>query len=393
MAGLAELRGKVAIVGAAECDEIGLVPNKSTLALHAEAAQNAIRDAGLNKHDIDAVFTAGTSVALLADYLGLRPRYVDGTSVGGCSFVIHVEHAMLALHHGMCNYALISHGESGRSRVGYPRVAPDPQSPGGQFEAPYGVFGPPTLFPLPLLRYMHTFGVTREQLAEVAISTRKWASLNPRAMMRDPITVEDVLNSRLIAYPMTLFMCCLVTDAAGAIILTTAERARDLPKPPVYVIGTGEAVAHQLVSQMADMSWSNAYAQSGQQAFRMAGTKVEDLDFAELYDAFVHTPVYSLDALGLSKPGEGVHFFLNDRAAPGGEFPINTNGGGLSYTHPGMYGMFILVEAVRQLRGEAGARQVKDRRDRTQNATLGLVHGVGGMFSASGTAILGNVIP
>ena len=393
MAGYRELRGQVAIVGAAEADEIGVVPNKSVLHLHAEAARNAIADAGLKKEDIDAVFTAGTSVATLCEYLGIQPRYFDGTSVGGCSFVIEMEHAMLALHHGMCNYALISHGESGRSRIGVDRPGAGPSSPGGQFETPWGVFGAPSMFSVPIMRYMKTFGVTREQFAEVAVSTRAWAHLNPRAMMRDPITVDDVMNARMISYPLTLFMCCLVTDAAGAVVLTTVDRARDLPKPPVYLLGTGEGLGHQMISQMEDFNRSKAFDLSTQRALDMAQVKHEEFDFLELYDAFVHTPVYALDSLGFTKPGEGVHMFMNGRAAPGGELPINTNGGGLSYTHPGMYGMFIIVEAVRQLRGESGERQSKHRRDPSQNAKIGLVHGPGGMFSAAGTAVLGNVIP
>ena len=399
MAGYKELSGQVAIVGASECDEIGVVPNKSVLRLHAEGARNAINDAGLSKSDIDAVFTAGTNPAVLSEYLGLQPRFVDGTSVGGCSFVIMMEHAMMALHHGMCNYALISHGESGRSRIGVDRPGAGASTPGGQFEAPWGVFGAPSTFSIPMMQYMNTFGVTREQFAEVAVSTRKWARLNPRAMIWDPayhsdeLTVEDVLEARMICYPLTLFMCCLVTDAAGSVILTTAERARDLPRPPVYLLGTGEAVSHQMIAQMPDFNRADGFVMSGGRAFDMAGITPDDIDVAELYDAFVHTPVYALEALGLAKPGEGVHRFMEGRAAPGGDFPINTNGGGLSYTHPGMYGMFVILEAVSQLRGDAGPRQTKHRRDRSQNAKIALAHGPGGMFSAAGTAILGNVIP
>ena len=399
MAGYKELRGQVAIVGAAECDEIGVVPDKSVLQLHAEGARNAINDAGLSKSDIDAVFTAGTSPATLCEYLGLQPRFVDGTSVGGCSFVIMMEHAMMALYHGMCNYALISHGESGRSRVGVDRPGAGPSSPGGQFETPWGVFGATTTFPMAMMQYMNTYGVTREQFAEVAVSTRKWALRNPRAMIWDPayhheeITVEDVLQSRMVCYPLTLFMCCMVTDAAGSVILTTADRAKDLKKPPVYLLGTGEAVGHQMIAQMEDFNRSAAFERSGQRAFDMAGISRDDIDVVELYDAFVHTPVYALEALGLAKPGEGVYHFMDGRAAPGGDLPINTNGGGLNYTHPGMYGMFIILEAVQQLRGEAGPRQTKHRRDPSQNSKIALVHGPGGMFSAAGTAVLGNEVP
>ena len=381
-----ELRGKVAIVGADEADENGVQPDKSVLQLHAEAALNAARDAGITRDDIDGVFTAGTNVATLIEYLGLRPRYVDGTSVGGSSFVIMMEHAMLALHHGLCNYALISHGESGRSRVGMSRPPTDPSTPQGQFEAPFGTFGPPTVFSLPLMRYMKDTGTTRENLAEVAVATRKWAALNPRAVMKDPMTIEDVMDARMICYPLTLPMCCLVTDAAGSVILTTAERAGDLPKKPVYIWGTGESITHQMMAQMPDFTWWHGGEISGKRAFEMAGVSHQDFDFLELYDAFAHTPIFALEALGFCPRGEGGRFVSGQRTAPGGELPMNTNGGGLSYTHPGMYGMFIIVEAVRQLRGEAGARQVP-------NANLGMVHGPGGMFSAAGTAILSNQAP
>ena len=381
-----ELRGKVAIVGADEADENGVQPNKSVLQLHAEAALNATRDAGLTRDDIDGVFTAGTNAATLVEYLGLRPRYIDGTSVGGSSFMIMMEHAMLALIHGMCNYALISHGESGRSRVGVPRPPAAASQPAGQFEAPFGTFGPPTAFSLPILRYMKETGTTREDLAEVAVATRKWASLNPRAVMREPQTVDDVMSARMICYPLTLPMCCLVTDAAGSVILTTAERARDLPKRPVYLLGSGEAVTHQMIAQMPDFTQAHSFQISARRAFEMAGIKHEDVDVVELYDAFVHTPIFALEALGFCPPGEGGRFVSGQRTAPGGDFPMNTNGGGLSYTHPGMYGMFIIVEGVRQLRGECGPRQVQDAR-------IAVVHGPGGMFSAAGTAILGNEIP
>ena len=381
-----ELRGKIAVVGADECDEIGEVPNKSTLHLQAEAIRNALRDAGLSLSDVDGLFTAGTSVAVLAEYLGIMPRYYDGTSVGGCSFLVHVEHAMLALYHGLCDVAVISHGESGRSRVGGFRAAAGPALPAGQFEAPFGTFGPTTLFSIPILRYMKEYGRAREEFAEVAVNTRKWASLNPRAMMRDPITVEDVLNSRLVCYPLTLFMCCLVTDAAGALVLVRADRAKDVRRDPVYILGSGEGMEHQQVAQMRDFTVSRAYQMAGARAFEMAGVKQEEIDFLELYDAFVHTPVYALEALGFAKRGEALDLIMSGRMAPGGDLPLNTNGGGLSYTHSGMYGMFALVEGIRQLRGQRGEGQVP-------NAQIGLCHGVGGMFSASATVIFTNQEP
>jgi acetyl-CoA acetyltransferase len=377
------LRGKVAIVGAAESDELGRLPHKSALQLHAEAARNALDDAGLTKADVDAVFSAGRwSSAETADYLGIKPRYCDGTLIGGCSFLAHVHHALAAIAAGICDVALITHGESGASRVGMPGTRWTPDSANGQFELPYGVMGPPTQYSLVATRHMHEYGTTSEQLAEVAVATRKWAALNPRAAMRDPLSIGDVLASRMISYPFHLLDCCLVTDAGGAVVLAAAERARDLRRPPVYVLGAGEAVGHALVSQMSDFARWDAAERSGAAAFAMAGVRHEDIDVAELYDAFTIVPILGLEALGFCKRGEGGAFVSQQRTAPGGAFPMNTNGGGLSYTHTGMYGIFIIVEAVRQLRGECGPRQVPDAR-------LALCHGLGGIWSAAATLILG----
>ena len=377
-----ELRGKAAIVGASESDEIGVVPHKSALTLHAEAARNALNDAGLSVADVDGLFTAGVSSAQLGEYLGVAPRYSDGTNVGGCSFILHVEHALLAIAAGVIEVALITHGESGRSRVGMGAGGIAPDSPQGQFEAPFGIMGPTTLFSLPATRHMHRYGTTREQMAEVAVSNRKWAAMHPLAMMKDPITIDDVMNSRPICWPYSLFMCCLVTDAGGAIVMTGADRARDLRKPPVYILGTGEATEHNMVSMMGDMTSSRAARISGKAAFEMAGVSHSDIDVAELYDAFAFTPMLALEDLGFVEPGESGAFVEGQRTAPGGDFPMNTNGGGLSYTHSGMYGIFTLIELARQLRGEAGARQV-------EGATVGIAHGPGGMFSAAGTLIAG----
>ena len=377
-----ELRGKVAIVGASESDEIGVAPHKSALTLHAEAARNALNDAGLAIGDVDGLFTAGVTSGQLGEYLGIVPRYSDGTNVGGCSFILHVEHALLAIAAGMIEVALITHGESGRSRVGMGGGGIAPDSPQGQFEAPYGTYGPTTLFSLPATRHMHEYGTTREQIAEVAVSNRKWAAMHPLAMMKEPITIDDVLNSRPICWPYSLFMCCLVTDAGGAIVLTSADRAKALRKPPVYILGTGEATEHNLVSMMADMTTSRAAKVSGRAAFEMAGVSHSDIDVAELYDAFAFTPMLALEDLGFVKPGESGAFVEGQRTAPGGDFPMNTNGGGLSYTHSGMYGIFTLIELTRQLRGEAGERQVG-------GAEVGIAHGPGGMFAAASTLIAG----
>ena len=378
-----ELRGKVAIVGASESDEIGVLPDKSTLTLHAEAARNALNDAGLRISDVDGLFTAGVTSVQLGEYLGIVPRYSDGTSVGGCSFILHVEHAMLAINVGIIDVALITHGESGRSRVGMGNSGVAADSPQGQFELPYGTLGPTTLFSLPATRHVHEYGTTREQMAEVAVSNRKWAAMHPMAMMKEPITVEDVMNSRLICWPYTLFMCCLVTDAGGAIVLTSTDRAKELRQPPVYILGTGEATEHNMVSMMADMTTSQAAKVSGKAAFDMAGVSHSDIDVAELYDAFAFTPMLALEDLGFVKPGESGPFMQEGRTWPGGDFPMNTNGGGLSYTHSGMYGMFTLIELTRQLRGNAGERQVK-------GADIGIAHGPGGMFAAASTLIAGS---
>ncbi len=375
-----ELSNSVCIVGVDESDELGNLPHKSQLALHLEAMTNAVRDAGLKLSDVDGIFTAGQhSPALLGEALGITPRYVDGTSVGGCSFMILVEHAVAALHHRLCDVAVISHGESGRSGVGVTRARDTSIS--GQYEIPYGFGAAPTFFSLITTRHMHEYGTTLEQWAQVAVSTRQWASLNPKAMYRDPLTVEEVLQARPICYPFTVLNICLVTDAGGAVVLTRADRAKDCAKKPVYVRGTGEATEHVSISQMKGLPLSEATRISGQRAFAMAGVTHSDFDHVMLYDAFTSGPPIMLESLGFAKPGEGVHFFANGRSTPGGTLPINTNGGGLSYTHSGMYGVFPIIEATRQQRGECGARQVP-------NIKLSLVNGMGGMLSAAGTLVL-----
>jgi acetyl-CoA acetyltransferase len=381
------LRGRVAIVGVGESDEHGRLPHKSAFALHAEAARNALADAGLGKADVDAVFTAGLWMATeAAEYLGIRPRWADGTQIGGCSFIAHVEHAMAAIAAGACEVALITHGESGASRIGMPGTRFGADSVRLQFEAPFGLAGPPTGYALAATRHMHEFGTTSEQLAELAVATREWAQLNPRAIMRDPLTVADVLASRVIASPLHLLDCCLVTDAGGAVVVASAERARDLPRQPVYVLGAGEASTHVMVSQMPDFARWEAARLSGERAFAMAGVAREDVDVAQLYDAFTIVPIMGLEALGFCQPGEGGPFVAGGRTAPGGAFPMNTNGGGLSYTHTGMYGIFTLIEAVRQLRGECGPRQVP-------GAKVALCHGLGGMFSSAATLIAATETP
>ena len=382
------LKNAIAIVGADETDNIGIVPDMTPIMMQAEAVRNALRDAGIEKSEVDGVFAAdGNPMAgiQLCEYLGIQPKYVDNTMTGGSSFVIHVEHAAAAIAAGLCSVAVIAHGETGfsgrqrRGGGGGGRV--DASAPFAQYEMPFGVGGAPSAYCMAAMRHMHEYGTTSEHLAEIAVATRKWAQLNPKAMMRDDLTIEDVLSSRWIAYPFHIYDCCLVTDAGGAIVLTSADRARGFRKKPVWMLGSGEATTHMSLLNMPDLTRTPA-RESGQRAFEMAGVRREDIDVVEVYDSFTYTALVTLEELGFCEKGEGGPFVSGQRTAPGGDFPMNTNGGGLSYTHPGMYGMFILIEAVRQLRGECGERQVA-------GAKLACVNGTGGTLSATGTLILG----
>ena len=266
------------------------------------------------------------------------------------------------------------------SIVAWPTV----ERPDRPWERVYGVASPPPAYALAATRHMHEYGTTSEQLAEVAVAARAWAALNPRASNREPLTVDDVLASEWVAYPFHLLDCCLVTDAGGAYVMTSIERARDLKQTPIAVLGVGEGHDHAMISQMPSLT-AFAARHSGRRAFEMAGVKHADLDLAMIYDSFTYTVLLSLEELGFCAKGEGGAFVSGQRTAPGGDFPMNTNGGGLSYNHPGMYGMFAIIEAVRQLRHDyrdQGIRQVKD-------AKLAVVHGTGGVLSSAGTAILG----
>ena len=375
----------VAIVGAAETTELGKIPGMSQIQLHADAALNTLADAGLRASDIDGVATAGESPVNIAHYLGIAPRWVDGSSVGGCSFMLHVRHAAAAIEAGYADTILVTHGESGRSGVGRGGRGGGAGSLLGQFEGPYGSMGPTTMFTIGVLRYMKQYGMTHEQLAMVAVVQREWAGMNPRASYRDPITVEDVLNSRMIAYPFHLLECCLVTDGGGALILTSAERAADFPNKPVYILGSGESVETPMVSQMKDLTSSQAFRIAGGEAMRSAGIGHADVDHMMVYDAFAHLPIWGLEDLGFCERGEAPAFIEDGNTRPGGALPLNTNGGGLSYMHSGMYGMYALQESVRQMRGTAPAQ--------VPGARVSLCLGVGGMFAASGCIVMSNELP
>lgn len=378
----------VAIVGVAESD-LGRVPNKSKFQLSAEASKAALDDAGLTKADVDGVLTTiiteggQFSSLLMAEYMGIRPRYTNSTSIGGSSFVAYVEHAAMAIATGLCDVALICHGSTNISdrggRAGPVSGAASVFGP-SQFEEPYGISTVGS-YALAAQRHMHEYGTTSEQLAEIAVATRKWASMNPKALMREPIGIDDVLNSRMIASPLHLLDCCLVTDAGGAVVLTSMDRAKDLKKRPIAVLGTGEAHTHRMISQMPDLTETAAKI-SGRLAFERSGISHAEIDVAEIYDSFTITVLLTLESLGFCKKGEGGDFVSGQRTAPGGDFPMNTQGGALSYTHPGMFGIFTVIEAVRQLREECGERQVKD-------AKIALANGTGGVLSSTGTIILG----
>ncbi len=374
-------RGGAAIVGVAESDLGEVGPGFTPLDLIGQATDRALADAGLNKESVDGLFSASAyySMATVSagEYLGIRPRYSDATNMGGSSFVSHLLHAAAALEAGLCEVALVIYASTQRSGGGFRGVS-DPPNP---YEAPYGPRYPVSMYALAASRHMHEYGTTREQLAEVAVAAREWAKLNPKAFKRDHLTVEDVLASRMISSPLSLLDCCLVTDGGGALVVTSAERAKDLRKAPVYLLGAGEAHWHRNISQMPDLTVTAA-VDSGPRAYEMAGVGPESVDVAMLYDAFTINPILFLEDLGFCEKGEGGAFVEGGRIAPGGELPVNTNGGGLSYNHPGMYGLLLLVEAVRQLRGECGERQVR-------GARVALAHGNGGVLSSQVTAVLG----
>ncbi|MCL2516214.1 MAG: thiolase domain-containing protein [Microbacteriaceae bacterium] len=376
--------GNIAIVGASETERVGVLPDVSMIHLHTDAARRALADAGIDIREVDGVATAGPNVIELADQLGIRPRWVDGTMIGGCSFMALVRHASAAIAAGAANVVLITHGESGRSRVGVPGYAPAPTSIAGQFEHPYGALAPYSSFTTPVLAFMKERGFTREDLAEVVVAQRQWAIPNERAQRRAQIDVEGVLNAPPIAYPFTRDMCCVVTDGGGALVVTSAERARDLPSAgrAVYVLGSGEGTGSVIVSQMDDLDSFGPFRNGSREAFETAGVAHADIDHLMFYDAFAHLPLYMLEDTGFVGKGESAAFIKEGHTRPGGKLPMNTQGGGLSYTHSGMYGMFAIQEAVRQLRGEAVV-QVPDVR-------LSFVQGVGFMFGAGGSLILSN---
>ena len=375
----------VAIVGAAECDlgSTGL----SVLGLQTQAVTRALADAGLRLADVDGIATTGVarfSATSLAEHLGLQPSWTDSTFAGGSAFEMFVARAAQAIEAGQCHTVVISFASNQRSaRSRSLGGAYEAHTPEAQFEQPYGPLYPASHYAMAAGQYLHKYGATREQLAEVAVAAREWALLNPAAFRHDagPLTVADVLDSRPVSTPLGVADCCLVTDGGGAVVLTSLERARDLPKPPIVVLGYGESTSNSSMSAVDDLTVTGAVA-SGAAAFARAGLTPADVDVAQLYDSFTITVLLSLEALGFCDRGEAAAWIQDGRIRPGGDFPLNTSGGGLSYCHPGQFGVLLLVEAVRQLRGEGGARQVA-------GAEVALAHGTGGILSTHATVLLG----
>ncbi|MEZ5263967.1 MAG: hypothetical protein R2755_19825 [Acidimicrobiales bacterium] len=381
--------GDIAIVGAAESTEIGTVPNVSSTGLALDGAVNALEDAGLTAKDIDGITTGYFPVADISRQLGIFPKWCDNTIVGGCSWMFQLRNAAAAINAGYCSTVLITYGESGRS-THHLTNSGDFGAKGGmgqQFDLLYGAGMPAAMFCLPVVRYMRDFGLTEEQLASVPVAQRQWAMRVPRASRREPLTVDDVLASPMIAWPIRRDMCCLVSDAGGALVVTSADRAKDFPKPPVYLLGSGGGLEAGLSSPagVRDPLYPEFIRTSGRAAFEAAGITHADVDHLMIYDAFAHNPIFGLEGLGFVGRGEAGAFIAAGNTAPGGKLPMNTNGGGMSYAHTGAYGMLCMLESIRQVRGEAAA-QIDD-------VEIAVAHGWGGFWSACSTLVFGKERP
>jgi acetyl-CoA acetyltransferase len=376
------------LVGVAE-SPLGHVTDQSQMSMVALAAREALAEAGLTLRDVDGLFVnymGEEGSVQVGEYLGITPRYADSSDLGGGAFEAFVHHALVALQAGRCEVALIAYASRQRSlrkrSRTYATIAPPPESITAQFDQPHGLPLPIGHYALITARHMYEYGTTAEQLASVAVTSREWARMNPKAWRRDPLTIEDVLRSDPICDPIKRLDSCPITDGGGAVVVTTGERAARAQKRPVRVLGAGESHTHWHLHQKRDLT-TTAAVESGRAAYEMAGIGPEDIDLFEPYDAFTITPILQLEDLGFCPKGEGGRMFAEGMLRPGGSLPALTSGGGLSYTHPGAFGIFLLIEAVRQLRGEAGERQV----DPTPR--IALVNGLGGLCSFSSTVVLG----
>ena len=373
-----------AIVGVAESD-LGVVPDRTAVDLAVQGSVRALADAGLTLKDVDGVFTANLSrfsPIQLAEHLGVRPRVLDGTMVGGCSFEMHLGHACALIEAGRCEVALIAYGSVQRSKKARKLEGfGESGTSAAQYEHMYAPLYPLSFYAMVAQRYLHEYGATADDLAQVAVVARRWAMLNPAAFKREPLTLAEVKASPVVSSPLHVLDCCLVTDGGGAVVVTSLDRARRLKKPPVRVLGQAETSTHDAMAQAPDLL-RHGSAQTGARALEMAGVGTAEIDTLQIYDAFTINVLVGLENLGFCKPGEAPAFVNGGHTAPGGKLPLNTQGGGLSYCHPGMFGIFPLIEAVRQLRGECGPRQVA-------GARTAMCHATGGIFGAHSTVVLG----
>lgn len=395
-----QLSKAAAIVGAAEANQIGFLQEPVTsLQLHIEAIKNLTEQTGIPISKIEGVFSTGWSTEL-CEHLGITPKFIDTTAVGGCSFEMHVHHAMAAIHAGIIDIALVSHGENGHSArtlgqggVNYGRGAGN-ASPSYEMTMAYGLGSAPSNYAHAMVRHMHEYGNSREDYAHIAKVTRDWATLNPRAAMYSkdvhpfggPITVEQVEESRLITWPLTILHCCMVADHGGAVFVVSPKVAASLDTKPVWIAGAGESMSHGNMLEMADFTRTSA-AMSAEAAYNMAGLGPSDMEMAQIYDSFTITAAMTAEMLGLAPLGQGHELWKSGRAAPDGDLPINTNGGGLSFNHSGMYGMPLLIEAYRQLSGTA-EDGVNGDPGKQQSARTCVVNGTGGSLSTTGTLVL-----
>ena len=383
------LRGKTAVVGLAESG-CGMASGWSAMEIMANSVHDALDDAGIKLNEVDGVFaaTAFHSMAAmsLSEYLGLKPKFADGSQIGGSSFLSHILTAALALDAGLINVAVVAYGSNQKSIGGFKTI-----SEAMPYEAQYEPRMPVTAYALAAKRYMHEFGASREDLANVAVSARDWALLNPRAYTYDkgPLTVEDVLSARPIVDPLGKLDCCLVTDGGAAVIMTRSDRAKDTKNTPIYLLGAAMEHHHRMVSEMPDLVRTSAI-DSSQRAFKMSSYKATDMDTIQLYDAFTINTLLFLEDLGFCKKGEAIELVKNNNIGPSGSLKVNTNGGGLSCVHPGMYGLFVTLEAIRQLRNSAGDN-VGERSGGgwIDNAKLSVAHGNGGVLSSQVTNVWG----
>ena len=379
-------------VSDAKIDERGCVSKlSSVLSIQRECATEALKMSGLEFKDIDGLAVAGLwgmpgpgvmQPNALTEYLGIKyPKWLDGTNTGGSAFLFHLNHAYQAIKSGMCNNVLILYGstqKSNRERNFLNR----PAIYSSQFDMIAGLPSPVGAYALAAQRHIYKFGSSKKTLAEIAVAARKWASLNENAYKKDSLTVEEVLESSIICSPLGKLDCCLVTDGGGAIVVSNTDLKEKFNLSPIYIKGFGESSSHSSINFAENIEILEVARRSSQIAYQRSGLKPNNIDLAMIYDSFTITVLMSIEALGFCEIGEGKEFITDNNISPKGNFPLNTNGGGLSYCHPGMYSIFTLIEACRQMWGVCGRRQVK------KEIINALCHGTGGVLSSAASVIL-----